>query len=375
MEQVDKLFQEAISDGRIHGAVLLAKDLTVNVSRCYGVRSVREEAPEKRPPMTVDTPMRFASMFKLVTSIMVLHIEELLPEGAAFKVLTGFDDVGKPVERDPKSPILLRHLLSHSSGIAYTLTFPLLHRYREHQGLEIDQGYDTLDQNFGYPLLFDPGTDFAYGPGIDWAARLVQRASGVPTEEFLQQHIATPLGISADDMTFELQKHPSTQIRRGDTTVRDAETGRLRYQDEEYWHSDPRDAHGGQGIFTTPGAYIKVLWSILSDDGKLLRPETRRLLFEPMLTPRAEDGLAAYCEKFRKSHSVGGLVTLDDCDGDHWRRKGNLSWSGFPNIVWNIDQEVGLCSLWAFHLKPFGDPICNGLGRKFEEALYAILRK
>lgn len=28
MEEVDKAFREAVADGRIHGAVLLAKDLT-----------------------------------------------------------------------------------------------------------------------------------------------------------------------------------------------------------------------------------------------------------------------------------------------------------------------------------------------------------
>jgi len=167
----------------------------------------------------------------------------------------------------------------------------------------------------------------------------------MPCEEFLQAHIAGPLGISSDDMTFELQKHPGTQERRADSTVRGAD-GKLAYTDENYWHRD-NEPHGGQGIYTTPEAYMKVLWSILSDDGKLLKHETRQLLFEPALSAASEQGLMNYSERLKefklgspiplgvkKSHSVGGLLTLEDCDGDRFRRKGNLSWSGLPNQIW-----------------------------------------
>lgn len=172
-------------------------------------------------------------------------------------------------------------------------------------------------------------------------------------EAFLQKHIVEPLGLGSDNMTFELQKHPDMQARRGDMTIRapvadsngpTAHT--LRYKDEEYWYKDI-GPYGGQGVYTTPESYIKVLWSILTDDGKLLKPETRGLLFERVLTPEAEKAFDERCREspnfalglpvppeISRSHSVGGLLTLEDCDGDHWRREGNLSWSGLPNIVW-----------------------------------------
>ncbi|KAI0452587.1 Simvastatin synthase [Xylaria acuta] len=415
MEEIDKTFREAVADGRIHGAVLLAKDLTgkVSISRSYGVRSVREEDPQKRPPMRADTPMRFASCSKFLTSIMVLQcveqglanldegLEKLLPEVAGLKVLTGFDEAGNPIEREPTSPVLLKHLLSQSSGLCYTLTFPLLHQYRKWQGLALEQDYDNLDQNFKYPLLFDPGTSWAYGPNLDWCSRLIERASGMSAEEFLQKRMVEPLGIGSDNMTFELQKHPDMQARRADMTFRGditfiaesespntgAGTGKLQYRDESYWHKDIQP-HGGQGIYTTPESYMKVLWSILSNDGKLLKPETRELLFKRALTPEAEKGFDDYCEQFKAfvpgvpvpiemkhSHSLGAMLTLEDCDGDRWRREGNLSWSGLPNIIWQIDDKAGICSLWAFHLKPWGDPICVELGTKFEKAAFLMLKQ
>ncbi|GAW20788.1 hypothetical protein ANO14919_102990 [Xylariales sp. No.14919] len=411
MEEIDKTFREAIADGRIHGAVLLAKDRTgkVDISRSYGVRSLRDADPEKRPPMTADTPMRVASCSKFLTSIMVLQcvemglasldegLERLLPEVAGLKVLTGFDEAGNPIEREPKTPVLVKHLLSQSSGLCYTLTYPLLHQYRKWQGLALEQDYDNLDQNFKYPLLFDPGTKWAYGPNLDWCSRLIERASGLSAEEFLQKHIAAPLGIGADDMTFELQKHPVTQARRADMTFRGDDTftaesaspgtGVLKYRDERYWHRD-NQPHGGQGIYTSPASYMKVLWSVLADDGALLRPETRGLLFRRALAPEAEREFDAYCVQFKAfvpgapvpveikhSHSLGGMLTLEDCDGDRWRRAGNLSWSGLPNIVWNIDDKAGICAIWAFHMKPWGDPICHDLGAQFEKAAFLMLKE
>ncbi|KAI1179615.1 Simvastatin synthase [Nemania sp. FL0916] len=407
MEEVDAAFRDAIADGRIHGAVLLAKDLTgkVDISQSYGVRSVREEDAAKRPAMAVDTPMRMASCSKFLTSIMVLQcveqglvdleesVERFLPEVASLKVLTGFDDDGNPVEREPKSPVLLKHLVSHSSGLCYTLTFPLLHQYRKWQGLALEQEYDNLDQNFKFPLLFDPGTQWAYGPGLDWCSRLIERASGLSPEAFLQKYIVAPLGMRSDEMTFELQApaHEGMRARRADMTIRDRDpaTGAatVRHNEERYFKADIAP-HGGQGIYTSPAAYIKVLFSILSNDGALLKSDTRDLLFKRALTPEAEKTFDDYCEQFKAyvpgspvpiekkhSHSLGGMLTLEDCDGENWRREGNLSWSGLPNIIWNIDVKAGICSVWAFHMKPWGDPTCHELGTKFEKVAFLMAKQ
>ncbi|KAI1822383.1 transesterase [Xylaria intraflava] len=424
---VDKQFRKAVADGRIHGAVLLAKDLTgrktnsgplshsfcektsdidtgkVDISRSYGVRSLHEEDPEKRPPMSVDTPMRIASCTKLITSIMVLRcfeqglvdpnesVERLLPEIAKSKVLTGFDEAGNPIEREPKSPILLKHLLTHSSGLGYATLSPLLTQYREWQGLSPKNIYDDMEQCYKYPLLFDPGTRWTYGASLDWCARLISRASGMSTEEYLQKHVVEPLGISPETLTFEAYKYPELEARAAGVIFRDGDTlkaspvGPGKFEDESYWHRKT-EAFGGEGLFATPASYMKVLWSILSDDGKLLKSETRKLLFEPALSPEAEKsctelfsiplplGIPAPAG-LKYSHSLGGRLTLEDSDGDRWRRAGNLSWGGYTNIIWNIDVKAGICSLWAFHSLPFGNPAFMDLGTEFEKAAFGMLKQ
>ncbi len=76
------------------------------------------------PPIEVDTTLRLASATKLLTTIMALqcvekglvdldeNAERLLPELAATKVLTGFDDAGNAILRDREGIVTLRLALS-----------------------------------------------------------------------------------------------------------------------------------------------------------------------------------------------------------------------------------------------------------------------
>ena len=71
--------------------------------------------------MDAKTVMRFASASKFITSIMAMQcvergildledesISQHLPEISNVKLITGFDDAGQPVLREPKTPVTLR---------------------------------------------------------------------------------------------------------------------------------------------------------------------------------------------------------------------------------------------------------------------------
>lgn len=82
-----------------------------------------------------------ASSTKLVTTIAVLQCTEkgllhldadispVLPEFAGAKILTGFTKTDQPIFTPASKPVTLRHLLTHSSGLAYAGMESLLPTY------------------------------------------------------------------------------------------------------------------------------------------------------------------------------------------------------------------------------------------------------
>jgi hypothetical protein len=92
---------------------------------------------------------------------------------------------------------------------------------------------------------------------------------------------------------------------------------------------------------------------LLVDDGKCLRPETARLLFEPLLEPEAKRalnktmetpewmvGFAPKMGEGEYDHSAGGL--LIDADSHPYRKRGFLQWGGGYNLSWvSTEYNVG----------------------------------
>jgi CubicO group peptidase (beta-lactamase class C family) len=77
---------------------------------------------------------------------------------------------------------LPRHLLTHAAGLTYDVVHPDLIKIAQKKGKVPGTG-DTILERFGYPLIFEPGTNWIYGPGIDWAGKLVERVTGQTLEE------------------------------------------------------------------------------------------------------------------------------------------------------------------------------------------------
>jgi CubicO group peptidase (beta-lactamase class C family) len=213
-----------------------------------------------------------------------------------------------------------------------------------------------VDDTLGYPLVAEPGDGFAYGPGIDWAGRLIEVLAGVSLEEYLQSYILAPLGAAAGAITFfPDRKHPSYARNKATLSVRDGGTGRAVPAPLGAADVDPAEVEhcmGGAGLFADMRTYMMVLESILADDERLLKKETARLLFEPLLSDNGKDR-AALAEAFRNpdwvvgwtpgpaegySWSLAGLVRPG---GNAHRGKRFLQWSGAYNLSWvgsHIDQ-------------------------------------
>ena len=140
-----------------------------------------------------------------------------------------------------------------------------------------------------------------YGPGLDYAGLLIERVTGLTLEEYMRQNLWEPLGIT--DMTFQLKSRPDLKERMADMSVRDEESGKVKYTDERMTYQDAdgeevQDCMGGQGVFTSPEEYIKILHALLTtdEDEKLLKNETMREFFKPQLGEGASVTINAFLQ-------------------------------------------------------------------------------
>jgi CubicO group peptidase (beta-lactamase class C family) len=128
-----------------------------------------------------------------------------LPELVAKKVLTGYTtdpSTGKKLWRfeDRNEPITARMLLNHTYGGGHTYFNKLLLDYIHDQGEAVWATTNEATDPYGIlllsPLLWQPGTHTNYGQGLDWIAVLIERISGKSLQDYLQENIFSPLGLT-----------------------------------------------------------------------------------------------------------------------------------------------------------------------------------
>src|ERR1700747_1664428 len=157
--------------------------------------------------MTLDSIFHIASMTKEVTAVEVLPLIEsgrgeleaptasYSPEMSKVQVLEESDPATKKAKlRPPKTPPTVRQLLTHTSGFGYGFFDARLHELVE-AGLAPAITGDS-DAFLKAPLMFDPGTHWAYGISYDWLGELVEQVSGETLEEYFRGPIFRPLGMA-----------------------------------------------------------------------------------------------------------------------------------------------------------------------------------
>ena len=135
---------------------------------------------------TPETRFRIGSMTKQFTAMAILL---LALEGR----LETTDPVCDYVDACPDGwdAITIEHLLGHSSGIADFTDQP------DFDAMQAATPAETVARVADIPLSFSPGESFAYSnTGYILLGMVIERASGVGYEAFLQQRIFEPLGMA-----------------------------------------------------------------------------------------------------------------------------------------------------------------------------------
>ncbi|KAJ5101206.1 Beta-lactamase-like protein [Penicillium angulare] len=365
---MEQCFNDAIAAGKVNGAVLCATDTNGSFvfNRAIGERTLL--SGEKRPQQ-LDDVLFLASATKLFATIAALQCVEdgtltldgdlssIAPELASKQVLTGFADDGTTPLLEPASrPITLKMLLSHSSGLSYHFMNQNIALWREKFGGSQTERR-TVEDLFNYPLAFQPGDGWMYSPGLDWSGRLVERVTGCSLGECIQRRIFNPLGIT--DGQFYPVTRNELRARMVDLNPDDPDAlGRAVLGGGGDMNKRTIGDFGGHGLFLPGIDFVKVLHSLLANDGKLLKAETVDIMFENHLSPRAiqshQGALSGPAGAFLRvgtepganvGYGLGGLLTLEESDGRYGNR--TLTWGGGLTLTWFIDRQNGLCGVGA----------------------------
>ena len=303
-------------------------------------------------------------------------VESILPEFGAMKVVDGFGPDG-PKMRAPRVKATLRHLATHTSGLAYEFWNADMPKYLEMtQHPSILSG---LNVSLKYPLMFDPGERWAYGIGIDWLGQMVEKVDGRRIDQFCKEEIFDPLKMT--DTAFEVEDHMAARLAGVNIRGEDG-----KFADFALAPPSKPEFYGmGHALYSTAPDYMRFLRMFLNkgtlDGARILSEASVQTMLQnhigstpiPYLTSTAPP-LTADVDFFpgkRKSHSLGFMRFDEDIPG--MRRAGSQGWAGVLNSHYWFDPKSNLAGVLMTQSLPFIEPRYAATYEAFERAAYRAL--
>jgi methyl acetate hydrolase len=332
-------------------------------------------------PMAKDAIFNMASMTKPITSVAIMmlvdegklklddEVAKYLPKWKDPLVISKFNEADASYETRPaKRPITIRHLLTHTSGLGYGFSHPMLTTIME----------KTKKAELDLPLLFDPGDNWAYGPSTRVLGHLVEAISGQKIDAFLESKILLPLGMHD---TFYLV--PTTKYARVVAINRRGNDGK--FTELPVPATIPATVQGDGGLYGTPsdyGLFLRMLLNRGTLNGKrilsvrsartMLVSHTGNVLVKPQ---QSADQSLSRNFPFGAGKDRWGLGFQLAADRRPNRRSpGSGTWAGIFNTHFFIDptKEIGVVVM--MQTLPFYDEPSMKVYADVEEAVYKSLK-
>jgi len=322
---------------------------------------------------------RFFSMTKpIVSTVAMMFIEDgkLSLEDPVSKYISAFKEMkvlnDDGTLREAKTPMLIKHILSHTSGLQYSFFgSATLNKYYEEQELSgitplfAHTSEEMCARIAKVPLAFEPGTHFQYGVSTDVVGRVLEVIAKEPLSKILKTKILTPLGM--EDTMFHVPKELVPRVRElwyfkpgfiGDTVPF---PGEEKATERGLGAPTPLESGGG-GLFSTGADYLKFMRFLL-DGGEYLG---KRLLSEKMFDIMTKTNALPKADLFSSTRPDGyprvkgaaynymGSFTVDPTvvPGSKRSAKGEFGWGGYASTYFQVDRQKGLAYVFLTQLMP-----------------------
>jgi len=369
--------QTFINQERVSGVLtLVAKQGKVVHCQTQGYADV-----ESQTPIQLDTLFRIYSMTKPITAVAVMilcerglfslddPIANFLPCFADMTVHTAKGVVAA------ESPINIRQLLTHSSGLTYSMMFDepavtaaydalRLNEVRARLSWDLEEHVKMLAEQ---PLLAQPGTAWRYSEAMSVLARLVEVVSGKNYRAFMREEIFTPLGMTDTDYYV-----PEEKLSRLATLYERGPKGQGYQEANEGYGGDyskaPLLEAGGAGLVSTAADYL-CFAQMLLNGGDL---NGQRILEPTSVKAIMSDQFAGTFDK--KAPRITIIPTKGMGFGfcGYVSPKGDYGWGGWASTSFWVDPKNQVAGIMLTQLIP--EPTETlGVMERFRELSYEAL--
>ncbi len=255
LKEIDAYLSKHVSNGHVGLSVAFMQEGKIIHAKGYGKASLRPEVA-----LDAKIPLAAGSVTKQFTCASIFLLAE---EGK----LSVRDPVSKYYPNLTKAKeITLYDLMTHVSGYPDYYPLDFVDR-RMKKPIPLD---DLLKEYAGSKLDFPPHSRWSYSnTGYILLGRVIEKVSGKSFSDFLSERILKPLEMK--DSYFEpALNHRAIATGYTSFALGDPEPAT---READGW------IHAAGGVYTTPSDLAK--WDLALIGGKVLKPESFRLMTEP----------------------------------------------------------------------------------------------
>lgn len=380
IERLNNTLKGFVDDNRVAGVSALIFEKGDEVY--FGAFGDADQEAETK--MDRNTITQIYSMTKPITGTALMQqyeqgkfdlddpLSDYIPEFSNIKVYEGNDSNGAPILVEPNRPITIRDITRHTAGFANDTNAPYTGALLSEASL-FDFN-NTLEETITglskIPLVFHPGEKWFYGPSVDVQAYLVELLSGQPFEEYINEHILVPLG-----MTETRYFVPEIDRARMSSVYFKNETGELSQIPDIQAHDlniNPYTLrHGGWGLTSTLDDY-QTFTRMLVNEGTLngtqiLKKESVNLMSTNHLSEEVTDRLWLP-SKGQVGFGIDFAVRLSPPidENENQGVVGEFFWDGAASTLFWVDPVNELTAVFFVQVFPFD----GSLHKDFRDAVY-----
>lgn len=342
--------------------------------------------------LDIDSLFRIYSMTKPVTGIAVMMLvdegklrldqplSDILPKFAKMNVQLKPD--GALTSRPAKVPITIRHLLTHTAGLGYSIIQqgPLKTAYLKAglvpaQFSRIPNPFEPsftpapnlevfADRLSAMPLVYEPGTRFSYSVGLDVLGRVIEVVSGQRFDRFLKSRIFDPLGMTSTSFIVAQKDLPRLTTNYG---ILNGFALPIDPGPSSVFTDNPGIFAGGAGLVSSARDYDQFLMMLLGEGmykgERLLSAETARLAMSNLL-PKEANIRGTWIQGY--GFGAGGRVSLATSP----EGEGVFGWNGAAGTIGWVDRKrqmrvTGMVQQMPMDSYPFQDLLPQLIRKEF----------